>query len=589
LALVIRAVRLVASTQPWYLAVVVILSLGESTVPAAAMWLVKQLVDETVEVVAGTLASTALVPQLAMLGGILLVGQVARALRSTAQSLLQNLVTHRVNVLILTKAAGLDLAYFELPSYYDRLQRAQQEAGFRPFMLVQTSLQTLQSGAAVLSIMGLLLWVSPIGTLLVVLSLAPLLWVQAHFGHASFDLVSGRTPDARRMAYFAHLLSLDAAAKEVKLFGLASPLLDSYVALFRRFYAADRRLLVRRELATLGAGLLSAVAVPIAAGFLLTRVIEGTLTLGDLMLFYQGLLGLLASMAGLAFAGGALFEGSLFLTNLFGFLDFVPERRIQGGTRLVPQPLQKGFEFEGVTFTYPGSAAPALQDVSFRISAGGVVALVGENGAGKTTLVKLLARLYDPDSGCIQLDGRPLSEYDRDDLHRHIAVVFQDHMRYHATASDNIRYGRIELAENADAIRAAAEQAGANRFLEALPEGYETMLGKWFDGGHELSAGQWQSVALARAFLRDAQILVLDEPTAALDARAEFELFQRFRELAKGRTVLLISHRFSTVQSADQIVVLDHGRVVACGSHPELVAQNGLYADLFNRQATAYR
>ena len=586
--LLLRAVRLVWTTHSLYATCVILLSLIESTVGAGMIWTVKLLVDAAVAA-GGVWGEPSVLSILVLLGVILGGGQAARALRSMAQGLLQNLLVYRVNYLIIEKAAQLDLAYFEQASYYDRLQNAQREAGFRPLSLVQESLRAFQSAGSLVAIAGILLWVSPIATVLIALAFGPLLLVQSRFGRQGFELAMLRTPDARRMTYLSHLLTVDESAKEVKLFQLAPPLLRQYAVIFRRFYRQDRSLLVRREIAIFLASLLTLVPLLGVAGFLLESVAAGRLTVGDLLLFTQGIVAFSAGAFGLAFALGQLFEGTLFLSNLFGFLDFAPPRRITGGDRPVPRPLTEGIRFEGVSFSYPGGAVPVLREVSFAVPAGGVVALVGENGAGKTTLVKLLTRLYDPDVGTIWLDGRPIGDYDIDDLHSQIAVIFQDFVRYHATARENIGYGRIERSDDEIAVRSAARQAGADTILERLPDGYDTMLGKWFEDGHDLSAGQWQAVALARAFLRDGQLLVLDEPTASLDARAEFELFRRFRDLARGRTVLLISHRFSTVQHADQIVVLEEGHVAEQGTHSELIASNGLYAELFNRQAMAYR
>jgi ATP-binding cassette subfamily B protein len=391
------------------------------------------------------------------------------------------------------------------------------------------------------------------------------------------------------MQYIEHLLTVDTSVKEVKLFGLGEPLLKRYSETFWEFFNEDTRLARQRSWISLGLGLLASASYYAAYAWIIYIAVTGAITLGGMTLYLSLFRQSQGTVQGLFDNINRLFENGLFMDNLFGFLALEP----QMPQNIAPQPmsttLTHGLEFRNVSFRYPGREDWALRDVNLRIDPGEKVALVGPNGAGKTTLIKLLTRLYDPTEGAILLDGIDLREYDPDELRRRIGVIFQDFVKYQLTARENIGFGQIEQLDNRERIDEAAARGGADDVVAELPGGMDTMLGRWFQDGNELSGGQWQKIALSRAFMRDGEVLVLDEPTAALDAEREYEIFQRFRELTEGKIAVLISHRFSTVRMADQIVVIEGGRITEQGSHTELLLHAGTYARLFEMQAEGYR
>jgi ATP-binding cassette subfamily B protein len=390
------------------------------------------------------------------------------------------------------------------------------------------------------------------------------------------------------MSYLEHLLTVDHSAKEIKLFGLGEPLLKRYQEFFWKFYREDTNLARRRSVISVLWGLLASASYYGAYAWIVWRTVSGTITIGDMTFYLTLFRQSQATFQGIFYNTGQLYESGLFLQNLFGFLSLAPQM-ISGKGRKVPRPITRGIEFRDVSFRYPDREEWALKDVNLTVLPGEKIALVGANGAGKTTLIKLLTRLYDPTEGQILLDGVDLREYDLDDLRECIGVIFQDFVRYQVSARENIGFGQIAELANEPRILSASERGGADEVIERLPKGYDTVLGRWFEKGAELSGGQWQKIALGRAFMRDSEVLVLDEPTAALDAEREYEIFQRFRELTAGRIAFLISHRFSTVRMADRIVVIEGGQLTELGTHHELLELDGTYARLFNMQAEGYR
>jgi len=518
---------------------------------------------------------------------VVLLATVQRGL-GILRSLLRAQLGNKVNVLILEKALELELVHFEDADFYDRVTRARREASQRPLSLVTRTFEALQALITLTSYAVLLAAFSPLMLIALVLAGLPAFFAEAKFAGDAFRLFKWRTPEVREQGYLETVIAREDHVKEVKLFGLGRRFLDRYITIFHLLYAADRQLTIRRGLWGLGLGILGTAAFYGAYVWIALETAHGHMSLGAMtmyvVVFRQGQ----SSLSGLLGNIGGLYEDHLYLTSLYELLD-EPVARMPGAATEGPTP-GDGLRFEEVTFTYPGSATPALDRVSFHVPAGSKLAIVGENGSGKTTLVKLLARLYDPTGGRILYEGLDLRAWQPGALRRRIGIIFQDFVRYQMTVGQNIGAGDEPAYDDRDRWREAADKGLATPVVEGLPKGFDTQLGRWFKDGRELSLGQWQKVALSRAFMRkDADILVLDEPTASMDAEAEVKVFERFRELTEQQIAIVISHRFSTVRMADTIVVLDQGRIVEAGSHAELVARGGRYATLFSLQAAGYR
>jgi len=568
------------------------LSAAAGLLPAAIAYVGKLIVDAIV------LASKVAGPNGANVGSVLsfvlvelgLVIVLAAAQRglTVCESLLRALLGQRVNEVILEKALTLTLADFEDSEFYDRMTRARREASARPLSLVKRAFGLVQNTVSVFVYAGLLWRLSPWAVLLLSLAAMPVFVAETKFSADAFRLFRWRAPEARRQTYLETLLAREDHAKEVKLFGLGPRFLARYREIFHTLFEEDRSLTVRRGLWGFGLGLLSTFAFYGAYAWIVARTVAGAITLGDmtmyLLVFKQGQ----SALAAILSSVGGMYEDNLYLSNLYEFLGH--QSAIPAGQQTSGPLPNDGILFHDVSFTYPGASAPALQHIDLHIGPGSKLALVGENGAGKTTLIKLLTGLYTPTEGFISVDGLPLADWDGDALRSRIGVIFQDFIRYQLLVGENIGAGDVRSYDDQARWERAAHKGMADAFIEHLPQRYQTQLGSWFQGGQELSVGQWQKIALSRAFMREgADILVLDEPTASMDAEAEAEVFQRFRSLAANRMGIVISHRFSTVRMADQIVVLEAGAVVERGTHDELMALGHRYAHLFNLQAQGYR
>jgi ATP-binding cassette subfamily B protein len=520
--------------------------------------------------------------------GLAVLSDVLGRAVSLFDSLLSERFANETSLRLMAHAATLDLEDFEDSELQDKLERARRQAAGRSSLIGQLFGQA-QDVVTVASFAAGLIVYAPWLIVLLAVALVPAFIGEAHFNAEAYSLNYSRTPERRELDYVRQTGASAETAKEVKIFGLNAFLIERYRTLSESFFEANKRIALRRA----GWGsLLSGIgtlAYYAAYAYIIWRTLHGDFTIGDLT-FLSGSFRRLRNLLENMLMGFSQVAGqALYLDDLFSFFEIRPEIVPPENPRPFPVPVRQGFRFEGVGFRYPGAERWAVRDLTFDLRAGETLALVGENGAGKTTLVKLLARLYDPDEGRILLDGHDLREYDLFALRANIGVIFQDFVRYHLTAADNIAVGRIEARDDRARIVGAAERSLADEVIRKLPKGYDQVLGKRFRKGIDLSGGEWQKVAIARAYMRDAQLLILDEPTAALDARAEYEVFKRFKELSRGKTAVLISHRFSSVRMADRIVVLMDGRVEAMGTHAQLLSQGGRYAELFELQAAGYR
>jgi ATP-binding cassette subfamily B protein len=609
-----KLLGLVWETHRPLTALMIVLRVIRGVVPVSALWLGKLIIDAVVHADAGGGAGRLWV-YVAAECGVALVGEALARASALVESLLGDLFSNHTSERLMAHAATLDLAQFEDPAFYDHLERARQQTTGRIALIAQLlgmgqdALTLATLGAALVAYNAWLL-------LLLVVAIVPSFLGETHFAALSYSLLFRRTPERRELDYLRYVGASDETAKEVRMFGLAPWLTDRYRVLARRYYEENARLSVRRAIVSTLLSVLGTLGYYGAYVVILLRAIAGRITIGTLTFLAASFMRSRDLIQRLLLSASDIYAQSLTLQDLFTFFAMQPTITNRSGARAVPTPIRDGFVFEDVGFRYPGSERWAVRHVSFTLRAGERVALVGENGAGKTTITKLIARLYDPTEGRVLLDGIDLREYDLSSVRQAIGVIFQDFVRYDMRFDENVGVGEIALARGyLDARRTASsngptgsheaatleegvvplpisEAAGrslASSLLPKLPGGYRQMLGRRFADGVDLSGGEWQKVALARAYMRAAQLLILDEPTAALDARAEYEVFVRFSELMAGRMAVVISHRFSTVRMADRIIVLRDGQVVEQGTHEDLVHRDGLYSELFAMQAAGYR
>jgi len=588
-----RAMDLVWTTNRWLTVVLAVLTLLAGVLPAAMAWVGALIIDAVIAATKATqdsgVISMARVFTLVAIEAVI-VAALTGAQRgiSLCQALLRAQLGQRVNVMILEKALTLELAQFEDAEFYDKLTRARREASSRPLSLVKRTFGLVQNLVSLLSYGVLLVQFSPWAVAVLLLAGLPAFFAETKFSGEAFRLFRWRSPETRMQMYLETVLAREDNVKEVKLFGLGPLLLDRYRDIFHRLYKADRALAIRRDGWGFVLGLIGTLALYGAYAWIAVAAVVSRITLGQmtmyLMLFRQGQ----SAVSAILSAIGGMYEDNLYLSTLYEFLE-TPVT--SSGVSKLRGPLpDDGIRFESVSFTYPGSSQSALMDIDLHIQPGESLALVGENGSGKTTLIKLLTRLYRPNQGRILLDGMDLNDWQESALRQRIGVIFQDFSRYQFLVGENIGVGDVRHFEDEERWREAAGKGMAEAIIKDLPAGYSTQLGKWFKDGQELSGGKWQKIALSRAFMRaEADILVLDEPTASMDAAAEARIFEHFRKLTQKRIAILISHRFSTVRMASQIVVIENGRIIERGSHDDLIKLDGHYARLFSLQAAGYK
>jgi ATP-binding cassette subfamily B protein len=594
-------------THRGYATAIFALRIARAFVPVASLWVGKLIIDAVIRAAQGQETSRHVLELVALEFGIVALGE-ALSRASVIENLLGELFSSRMSVELMEHAARLDLQQFEDAAFYDKMERARRGTSNRVSMYLQT-LGMLEGMITLVSLSAALITQSPWLILLLIVAVVPGFLGETYFASLNYAIMNRWTAQRRELDYLRYVAASNETAKEVQLFGLAPWLISRFRVLSDLFIALSRRVAIRRSTITLGLSILSSIAYYVAVVIVILRAISGAITIGTLTFLTAAFQRCRGAMASLLGGISQIYEQTLYLNDYFEFLATEPSIKSKPNAISVPRPIAQGFVFENVSFRYPGSERWALRNVSLELRPGERIALVGENGAGKTTVTKLLARLYDPTEGRILLDGVDLRDYDLLGVRRAIGVIFQDFVRYDLRMDENIGVGEIEDVRDefdqvwgmedpktaADArptpgqIIAAAEKSLASSLLPKMAAGYRQMLGRRFEGGVNLSGGEWQKVALARAYMRDAQVLILDEPTAALDARAEYDVFVRFNELMAGRMAVVISHRFSTVRMADRIVVLQNGTAIENGTHAELVERKGLYAELFEMQAAGYR
>jgi ABC-type multidrug transport system fused ATPase/permease subunit len=586
----LRVFRLVWHTGPLLTTLLLTLTIVSAFTPAATAWLlgaVLTAVEDTLRAGDKDFSQVALL--ILIQAAVVLLSFLLRAGRSATSAILGDLFTNRTNLMILEKSETLDISYFENSAFYDRLENAQREAREGPMQIISESFAVLQNAITLITLIVVLFTISWWIVIVVIITTLPALIVEIKYSRERFRVQTWRSPELRRLGYLRWLITNDDYIKELRIFNLGEYLIGIYRSTFTKFFDENRSLTLRSTRATALLQSAGAIASGGVFVFIAYQVVLGVLRIGALGTYYIAYQQTVDASNQLLQGITRIYERGLFVNNFFEFLEFKPliESRVTG--RQIPRPIKHGIVFDDVHFSYPGTSTPVLRGLSLHIEPGQTIAVVGPNGAGKTTLVKLISQFYEPDSGSIFIDGININEYDVQDLRTQIGVIFQDYGRYQESAKTNIGYGSLPHLQDDKRIAQAAIRSGADEVIQRLDHGYDTQLGRWFRGGVNLSIGQWQKIALARGFMREAQLLILDEPTSSLDVQSEDDVFNRFRELTKNRMAILISHRFTTVRMADQILVIDGGQIIEQGTHDALVKAKGQYAQLFEMQARAYR
>jgi ATP-binding cassette subfamily B protein len=587
-----RAIRLVWTSAPGWATVNLVLVVAQGLLPLAGLYLVKRVVDALQAGIAapgGTASFRPVLVWVALAAAVALLTVLARSLAELAGQAQSLVLTDKVTDVLHSQSVAVDLEYYENPRYHDTLHRAQGDAMARPISIVNRLVQIGQNGVSLAGIAGLLFAFSPVMASVLILVAVPSAYVRLMYSRRLFRFEQEQTQKERWAWYYHWMLTNSFFAKEVRLFDLGLLFRSRFRALRQQLRVGRLALTRRRTLSGAMAQSLATLAIFAALAYIAHQTYRGTVTIGSLVMYYSGFQLAVGSVSAILGGFAGLYEDNLFLSNVYRFLDLKP--RVTAPAKPLPCParIAQGVAFHDVDFTYPGTSRRVLDAVNLTIAPGQVIALVGENGSGKTTLMKLLCRLYDPDSGKVAVDGVDVRLLDPVKWRRHVSVILQDYVQYQLPVWENIWLGDAASVPDREKIVKAARRSGADAAIRGLPQGYDTPLGRWFEQGHELSIGEWQKLALARAFLRDSDLVVLDEPTSSLDPLAEEELFRHFRQAIQGRSAILISHRFSTVQMADYIYVMDRGGIAERGTHPELLEQNGLYARLYLAQAAPYR
>ena len=585
-----RFFKLVWQTSPSLTIANAALRILKSGTPVAILYVGKLIIDQVVHISQGnqSISTSYLWKLVAIEFGLAILSDVLNRSITLMDSLLGDLFSNHTSVKIIEHAATLDLDQFENSAFYDKMERARQQTVGRTVLLSQV-LSQLQDLITMGFLAAGLLVFNPWLIIILLVAIIPAFLGEAYFNDQSYTLNRRQTPERRELDYVRFLGASDETAKEVKIFNLSNFIVTRFRELSNKFYNTNRALIVRRSVWGSVFSMLGSLGYYLAYVYIIYKAVNGKITIGDLTFLAGSFKQLRSLLEGILNRFTTVSQGAIYLSDFFDFFEIKSQMVTSAKPRVFPYPIQQGFTFENVGYKYINSENWANRHLNFTLEVGEKLALVGENGAGKTTLVKLLARLYEPTEGRILLDGHDLRDYDINDLRMQIGIIFQDYLRYQMTVAQNIAAGNIVEIENRNLIKSSAEQSLANVFIEEFKNNYDQQLGRRFNEGVELSGGQWQKIALARAYMRDAQLMILDEPTAALDARAEYEVFQRFVELTKGRTSVLISHRFSTVRMADRILVLDKGKLLEMGSHEELLQKNGKYSELFQLQAKGYQ